>query len=149
MWEAIFYIVLLWEGGGGLLAFFLAVIGGVVGGVALHSVFGIVTVVTLITEVIVSVRGIVIRLDEGNGVGKSLIASILCVGFTAVLFLGLAELDPGMFLGAFLLFGPIWALCAVKPWFTVLQDGQGQWFPALIVCAGGYLALFLTVAIAG
>ena len=120
-----------------------------VGGVALHSVFGIVTVVTLITEVIVSVRGIVIRLDEGNGVGKSLIASILCVGFTAVLFLGLAELDPGMFLGAFLLFGPVWALCAVKPWFTILQDGQGQWFPALIVCAGGYLALFLTVAIAG
>ena len=137
MWEVIFYIMLFWEGGGGFLSALLFLIAGV----ALHETFTVVTIILLIAEVIVSIVGIVRRAEEGTGVFKAVAASFLCVLNTAQFFFALGEENLFIFFLAVYLFGLVWAVGVVLPWFSVLEDGKGDGFAFEVIITIGYYVL--------
>ena len=137
MREVIFCIMLFREGGGGLLSALLFLIAGV----ALHETFTVVTIVLLIAEVIVSVVGIVRRAEEGNGVFKAAAASFLCVLNTAQFFFALGEENLFLFFLAAYLFGLVWTVGVVLPWFSVLEDGKGDGFAFEVVITVGFFVL--------
>jgi hypothetical protein len=137
MWEVIFYIMLFWEGGGGILSALLFLIAGV----ALHETFTVVTIILLIAEVVVSVVGIVRRAEEGTGVFKAIAASFLCVLNTAQFFFALGEENFFIFFLAVYMFGLVWAAGVVLPWFSVLEDGKGDGFVLEVVITVGFFVL--------
>ena len=137
MWEAIFYIILFWEGGGGILSALLFLIAGV----ALHETFTVVTIVLLIAEILASVVGISRRIEEGTGVMKAVIASVLCVLNTAQFFLALGQENLLIFFIAVYIFGIAWLLGVVVPWLSVLEDGVGEGFTMEVILCVGFLLL--------
>lgn len=138
LFELAYYIMFFGEGFGGILVIILALAG--IG--AIHTVMPIVTVVLLIAEVIISIVGISHRVQEGIGVAKSIFSSIVCLGLSFFVFIGLAEQeDVGKFVGLFLFYVPIMSLFVIYPWITILRDGKGKWFMALCIMSA-FLGFF-------
>ena len=129
IFELAFYITYFGEGIGFVITV-LIVLGGIG---SLHSIFPIISVVVLITQIFVSIAGIKRRIDEGSGIFKSIIACIICNGISYIIFAGLAEAtDIAKFVLYFIVFIPVWTVFLVIPWITTLRDGHGTFFPALI-----------------